>query len=150
MPYIQEDVFLQPGQIIALQSSVPYQMFVQQGAQNLAQNPQPNGSVFVTSPMAHTANAKARKLLNSLLSKAQQQELYESNMFRVRGGRTGDTYQIHAFGCTGNIRKVLFPGLRYKTFCLHINDYVPLEDHLIGQMLLIQYDEDRFLKIARG
>jgi hypothetical protein len=96
------------------------------------------------------SQAKAGKLLNLLLSDKQKEEIKVDSCFRVRGGKSSATYLIYRFGCTGNIKKVLFPGIRYQTFCLVISEAAPLEDHLIAQMLLIQFDEDRFLKIARG
>ena len=93
---------------------------------------------------------KAGKLLNSLLDEQQQKELKKDGYFHVRGGKSGKRYRIWTNGYSGNVKQVNIVGLVQKSFCIHVADYVPMEDHFIMQLLLLQHDEDRFLKIARS
>jgi hypothetical protein len=110
------------------------------------------GVAFIFNPnMSFVDNrTKAGKLLHLLLNDEQRQQLKKEGTFTVRGGKTGKKYVIRTSGYTGNVHSVQhFPGFPERSYCLYVNASVPIEDHFIAQMLLLQYDEERFLRTAR-
>lgn len=92
---------------------------------------------------AEAAEAKARLLLQSLLTKRQWSNYQRFKHFSVTGNVTGMKYRIH-FGASGNVQRS--DGRRY---CCHSSDYnLPTADHMITQMLYIRHKEEHFLERA--
>ena len=101
-----------------------------------------------TMPVRSTAS-KAAKLLYSLLDNQQRKELEQEGRFTVIGGATGRKYRIETFSLCGNVKELLFGAVR-NSYCLQVAASVQFEDHFIAQMLLLRYDEKRFLRTARA
>jgi hypothetical protein len=92
------------------------------------------------------AKERAMELLLSHLT-PQQRETFEANKwFIVEGGLSKKRYRINMKGhLVANI-DALDDGHR---LCAHADLHsVPMGDHLLAQKLMLQYDEERFLRIA--
>ena len=93
------------------------------------------------------ANNTAKELLLSHLT-AEQRKTFEKNQwFIVEGGKTKTEYRIRTTGYSGNI-EILNKKKTIAVLCCHCNDSVPLHDHHLAQKIALEYDEERFLKIA--
>ena len=94
------------------------------------------------------ATRKARALLDSFLSEQQRQQLQRQQFFEViaRGSRT--RYRIHA-GAHGNIERLDSRGRVVAKLCCHVKDHsLPDEDHMLIQRLMLEHNEDEFVKTA--
>jgi hypothetical protein len=96
---------------------------------------------------AHRAAlAKSRELLLANLTPAQRETFETHQWFVVTGGKTKQQYRIRTANYQGNID--VFEGERIVAkLCCHLGD-VPLHDHHLAQKLLLQFDEDDFLRTA--
>jgi hypothetical protein len=94
------------------------------------------------------ADKTAEELLMSCLSKEQQAELRLHDYFHVVGARSGRRYCIKR-GRAGNVswRPSLGPAIRY---CIHDSAGLPAADTMLGQKLMLETDEDEFLRIANA
>lgn len=93
------------------------------------------------------ANKKAEKLLLSCLSKSQKEEYERNSCFTVKGNITGKRYRIHSFKQI-NIEELDKLGNVMSKFCVVSSEYVPTEDHMLSQKLLIETNEELFLQTA--
>lgn len=102
---------------------------------------------------AHTLSAqtRARDLLLSHMSEEQRRQFETENVFIVIGGKSGKRYRIagedhlaanievlRAENDNAEIRLCAHPAL----------SAVPLSDHLLSQKLMLEFDEERFLRLA--
>lgn len=92
------------------------------------------------------AKEKAEELLKENLNKAQRKQFKKDRSFIVYGGTTkrryrirdGDIINIDEYDSDGNIKRKV---------CAHPVD-VPIHDKMLTQKLMLQYDEEAFLRIA--
>lgn len=94
-------------------------------------------------------NAKWRArelLLRNLTPKQQDDYLYEGR-FTVKTKR-GHRYVIGK-NWSQNIVRVNRRGKPMRVYCVSVHGNVPLEDSILGQKLMLEHDEDHFLKVAR-
>ncbi len=92
-------------------------------------------------------NEKAERLLLSCLSKSQKEEYKNNSYFTVRGNVTGKKYRINS--CKQiNIEELDKLGNVTSKLCVVSNEYVPMEDHMLSQKLLIETNEELFLQTA--
>jgi hypothetical protein len=106
------------------------------------------------------ARARARTLLDSVLTAEQKAELDRHGRFHVRGGQTGRRYCIRAEGQSGNVDLLNEDGSVQATFCAHPSythdrpgELVPEGDAWLAQMMEIELDEFNFLRttnVPRG
>ena len=92
------------------------------------------------------AGERARDLLIAHLSAEQRKSMEQRGWFVVKGGKSGTNYRIRTGSYAGNI-EVLRGDKVTGVLCCHC-DGIPLHDHHLAQKLALQYDEDRFLRIA--
>jgi len=90
------------------------------------------------------AEAKARELLLSRLTEEQKGTLERENWFAVRGSK-GNQYTIGCMSTTENVYRTIKG--RIVTYCAGLVG-VPQSDFWLAQKLLIESDEDAFLKVA--
>jgi hypothetical protein len=95
-------------------------------------------------PRSPTAFDRARELLLSHLTEEQRATFIENRWFVVIGGRSRMRYRIETGHLVANVRR-LNDNLR---LCAHCDHSLPMDDHLIAQKLMLEYDEDAFLAIA--
>ena len=104
-----------------------------------------------------TSKERARHLLSSMLSPEQREEFQEDDCFHLRviDGKSGEerVYRIDQ-GFQGNVKLLGPDGRPVKSYCIHAKTTddegrrLPNEDHMLAQKLLLQTDEESFLKIA--
>jgi len=95
-------------------------------------------------PRSPTAFDRARELLLSHLTEEQRATFIENKWFVVIGGRSRMRYRIETGHLVANVRR-LDDNAR---LCAHCDLSIPMDDHLIAQKLMLEYDEDAFLAIA--
>lgn len=99
-----------------------------------------------------TANSRAEDLLREHLTERQKQDLTEKKYFDVcsvnfRAG-TRRYYRIHR-GRAGNVQELDGPqGRAIKKFCCHPLEHVPDADTMLAQKLMLEMNEELFLKTA--
>lgn len=91
------------------------------------------------------AEEKAEKLLLSYLTEEQKQEYKEYSRITCYGNKSKRRYQILNYKVQ-NIRQWI--GKRGCVLCTVPKEDIPLADHMLCQLLMIQYEEDYFNKIA--
>lgn len=104
---------------------------------------------------SHSAEAKrrARELLLEHLTPAQRETFRTNLWFIVEGRRSGQRYRIHAKGSLAANVDVLRseptgPEVSHR-LCAHCElGTIPLGDQLLAQKLMLEFDEDHFLRIA--
>ncbi len=89
------------------------------------------------------ANLRAEKLFLSRLTSFQLQEFQRSKEFLVRGSK-GTRYWINCTHCMGNVQRAS-DGTKFCAGPFGL----PAYDFWLAQKLLIEADEDAFLKVAR-
>jgi hypothetical protein len=92
------------------------------------------------------AAQRAKALLLEHLTEEQRREYEEQQYFHVLG-QGGRMYRIK-HGSAGNVYRIGLDGNVEAKFCIHAVDSVPHEDNMLSQMLLLMYDEERFLTVA--
>lgn len=92
------------------------------------------------------ATDRAMELLKAHLTPAQRKTFDENKWFIVEGGKTKQQYRIHARGSvSANVDVV---GEKYR-LCAHAEySSMPYADHLLAQKVMLELDEDAFLRIA--
>lgn len=92
------------------------------------------------------ADKKADQLLKSLLSPEQIAQLDELSAFIITTPK-GNTYRIKR-GWAGNIEKIDRDGQATDRFCIHPKISVPYADNMATQKLMLETNEDEFLRVA--
>lgn len=88
------------------------------------------------------AGERAERLLVACLSSQQRGQLQAQGWFTVQG-RSGRVFQIRR----GRVRNVVEIATR-RTYCCHPVDGVPDADTMLCQKLMIETQEDEFLRLA--
>lgn len=91
------------------------------------------------------ADETAEALLMTMLDAEQQKQFRESKWFEVTGQR--GRYRI-TLGWAGNVFLIGPTGEAIEKLCLHPTVTVPHADNLITQKLLLETNEEEFLRIA--
>jgi hypothetical protein len=90
------------------------------------------------------AAVKARVILEENLSAEQRKQLADNNWFEVITAK--GTYRIRK-GWAGNVDRYV-DGKPADRFCIHPVEEIPHEDNMLAQKLLLEADEEAFLRIA--
>jgi hypothetical protein len=93
-----------------------------------------------------SAGERATELLLSHLSPEQRHTFEQNKWFIVEGGRTKKKYKIHARDSLNANVEVMGENHRLCAHC----DYhtMPYNDHVLMQKVMLELDEDNFLRIA--
>lgn len=91
---------------------------------------------------------RARALLDSMLTPDQQAQLQRDHFFVVEAPRTRNRYRIR-YGTHGNVRLLDKHNREIRKYCAQPLD-VPTEDSMLAQKLMIETDEDAFLRVANA
>lgn len=97
------------------------------------------------------AKDRARELLLKHLSPAQRETFEKNKWFIVEGGQSQTKYRINdSRHMVANIDVLADETNKVKhRLCGHCGlDAVPIGDQLLAQKLMLEYDEDRFLRLA--
>lgn len=96
---------------------------------------------------AEAAKACAEALLLANLDEAQAAEFRQCRHFVVHSRDRARRYRVE-YGIAGNIKLLGDQGLVVASFCIHPDMKCPTEDVMLAQKLMIECDEEQFLKIA--
>lgn len=98
---------------------------------------------------AHLAKERAQELLLSHLTPEQRSSVTAQGWFVVEGGKSKTKYRIRTAHAAANIDVLDAKGDKTHRLCAHCRaSEVPLGDQLLTQKLMLECDEDAFLKIA--
>jgi hypothetical protein len=106
----------------------------------------------VLDALPKTAQERARELLMQNLTPQQREQFEKHGFFVIEGGKSRKKYRVRGDkGLTANV-DVLSADERSVTIrlCAHgpLGEGMPLFDHLLAQKLMLESDEDAFIKIA--
>jgi len=93
---------------------------------------------------------RARNLLSNFLTPAQKAMLSTKNFFEVTvHGKDGvdRRYRVEQ-GYAGNVKLLDAAGNPVKRFCIHGDSRIPEEDNMLMQKMLLEANEEDFVKIA--
>lgn len=93
------------------------------------------------------ATERARQLLVAMLDREQQEEFAKNRSFIVHTKDRQRRYQV-TYGTAGNVLLLNPAGQTIAKFCIHPEEEVPTPDVMLAQKLLLETDEQQFLKIA--
>jgi hypothetical protein len=95
----------------------------------------------------HGAGERARELLLSHLTPEQRHTFEKNDWFIVEGGRTKKKYKIYARNNSLNAN-VEVMGENHR-LCAHCDYHtMPYNDHVLMQKVMLELDEDNFLRVA--
>lgn len=89
------------------------------------------------------AENRARELLLRHLDREQKND-YENDKFFIVVARSRRRYRIETRGYSANILRID----DREVFCIHGDSSLPMSDHFLAQKLMIEFDEEEFLRIA--
>jgi hypothetical protein len=113
--------------------------------QNVRQEPAPEP--YRPPQATLSVNFRARELLLSKLTQEQRETFERNNWFVVTGGKTNTRYRLEGHTLIANIVVLSGDNAAYR-LCGHCHRSLPMSDHLLAQKLMLEYDEEEFLKIA--
>lgn len=93
------------------------------------------------------AAARARALLLGVLAEPQREELERDGFFHVE---TRDGSRRYRLSPTGQPRRVQGEDGRQWSYCIHPDYGYPADDVVLAQKLLLEADEEAFLRIANA
>lgn len=93
------------------------------------------------------ANKRAEELMLAHLTPAQREQIKAHGWFIVQGGRSKHNYMIRPTAYAGNIEVTEWDGRRSR-LCCHVDHTIPVFDNALAQKLMLEHDEDAFLRIA--
>lgn len=97
---------------------------------------------------ANEANKKARELLFSLLTEEQQKEYLEHNRIIILSEKGSLYVVMGALDSNIYLLNSNDPKDWNTRYCAGISDRVPFEDNLVAQILMLQGNEEEFIRIA--
>jgi hypothetical protein len=95
-------------------------------------------------PETDEADERAKTLLFSQLTEEQRKSFVENGWFLVLSKRSGRQYRVNVSHLVANVTR-LDDGAR---LCAHCDPSLPRSDHLLAQKLMLEYDEEAFLRVA--
>lgn len=96
---------------------------------------------------AEEAEARAEELLKASLTEPQRQEYAKDKSFTIISKDGNRTYRVKK-GWSHNVERIDAEGKKIHTLCAHPQQPVPLADNQLAQKLMLEHDEDTFLKMA--
>lgn len=87
---------------------------------------------------------RAKELLLSQLTEEQRKSLLLYGWFTVKSKRSGREYMIEAKSIVANVTRLD----DRARLCAHLENSLPRHDHILAQKLMLEHDEDTFLRIA--
>jgi hypothetical protein len=97
-----------------------------------------------------TAKSRARRLLFSMLNPQQQKQLDEKNYFDLTVHSQDGSQRVYRIehGYAGNVKLLDANGQPVRRYCIHADSRLPYEDQMLAQKLLLESNEQDFLRIA--
>jgi hypothetical protein len=94
-------------------------------------------------------NKKAKEILLDHLTSKQRETIEKFGWFIIKGGKSNKEYWVDTKGgISGNIKELDEKGIVIARYCCHLPHSYPTHDHHLTQILMLEWDEDEFLKKA--
>lgn len=97
--------------------------------------------------IAEEAELRAAALLKENLAPAQREEYDREKFFTVISKDGRRRYRVNK-GWSHNVEEIDESGKKIATLCAHPVEAVPAHDNMLAQKLMLEHDEERFLRIA--
>jgi hypothetical protein len=94
------------------------------------------------------ANECAKQILLDHLTAEQRETVEKNGWFVIQGGESGKLYRIGMRSIAGNVEELDADGRAVARFCCHLNDAIPHHDHHLAQKLMLEWEEETFLRLA--
>lgn len=92
---------------------------------------------------------RAKQMLFAHLTTHQREMVEKNGWFVIEGGKSGKLYRVKAGGIAGNIEELDKNGEHaVARYCCHLENSFPMPDHHLAQKLMLEWDEDTFLRLA--
>jgi hypothetical protein len=91
---------------------------------------------------------KANQILLEHLTPDQREMVEKNGWFVIEGGKTGKIYRIGSKSIAGNVEELDEKGKVIAKYCCHLPHQYPQSDHLLTQKLMLEWDEEEFLRKA--
>lgn len=100
---------------------------------------------------AEIAKLRAERLLHAVLTEEQSKAYEETRAFEVKvrdpRSRSFRSFRIN-HGSAGNVTELDENGRPTYKYCIHPREYVPDEDTMLAQLMMLQNDIEQFERIA--
>lgn len=96
----------------------------------------------------HQADERAHDLLLSVLND-EQRRTYRQHGWFCTNGRSGKKYRIER-GWSHNVKELNEQDRPVRSLCAHPEIAVPHEDNMVAQKLMIEFEEEAFLRTANS
>jgi hypothetical protein len=90
---------------------------------------------------------KASEILLEHLTPEQRDTIEKNRWFVVKGGKSGKLYRINSVQIAGNVEELDGEKIVAR-YCCHLNHQYPRSDHHLAQKLMLEWDEEEFLRKA--
>lgn len=96
------------------------------------------------------ANGRARAILMSMLNEQQREDLAANNNFQLTVHSRDGSMRVYRidYGFLGNVKLLGPDGEVDRSYCIHSDCRLPYEDQMLAQKLLLEANEEEFLRIA--
>jgi len=95
-----------------------------------------------------TAQDRANELLLAHLTPEQRETVKRHGWFVVKGGKSKNRYRISTRGVAGNVELLTDADRAVFRYCCHLEHGFPSADHHLAQKLMLEHDENDFLRLA--
>jgi vacuolar-type H+-ATPase subunit H len=92
--------------------------------------------------------AKAKEVLLDHLTSEQRETVEKNHWFVIEGGKSKKKYRIGTKAIAGNVEELDDKGKAIARYCCHLAYSYPPHDHHLTQKLMLEWDEEEFLKKA--
>jgi predicted DNA-binding protein (UPF0251 family) len=90
---------------------------------------------------------KAKEIFLEHLTPFQREMVEKNGWFVIEGGKTGKRYKIKSGAVAGNVEE-LDGNKVVARYCCHLPHIYPHYDHNLAQKLMLEWDEEEFLRKA--
>ena len=94
------------------------------------------------------AAERAQELLLVHLTPEQRESVVKNKWFVVEGGKSKKKYRIKTTAAAGNVLELDPEGRVVASYCCHADHSFPMGDQHLTQKLMLECDEDAFLRVA--
>lgn len=98
---------------------------------------------------ADAAKERSLELLLAHLTEKQRATFEKNKWFVVEGGKSKQLYKVQDLGhLRANVAVIHKNGIVIHRLCCHCDFSLPHYDQLLAQKVMLEYDEDNFLRLA--
>jgi hypothetical protein len=92
---------------------------------------------------------RSKEIFLEHLTPDQRDTVENNGWFVIEGGKSGKLYRVKSGAIAGNVEELDPKGEKViARYCCHLNHDFPRHDHHLAQKLMLEWDEEEFLKKA--